>query len=177
MKLHIGAGEKYLPGYKHMDIIDRPHIDYIGDAEDLSFLPDNSLDEIYACHILEHFKRVQIENVLIEWHKKITGGGRLRLAVPNFEAIFEEYGQNRNLDSLMGLLYGGQNYDYNFHYQTFDIARLKGLLENVGFIHVQKYDWRKFLPADYDDYSKAYLPHMDFENGRLMSLNVIATKG
>ena len=27
-----------------------------------------------------------------------------------------------------------------------------------------------------DDCSRAYLPHMDFENGRLMSLNVVARK-
>jgi len=78
MKLHIGAGEKYLPGYKHMDIIKRPHIDYVGDVGDLSFLQDSSVDEIYACHILEHFNRNEVEDVLLEWNRVLTksfGGG------------------------------------------------------------------------------------------------------
>ena len=177
MKLHIGAGEKYLSGYKHMDIIKRPHIDYVGDAGDLSFIADDSLEEIYACHILEHFKRNEVEIVLGEWYKKLSSQGVLRLAVPNFEAVMNEYIQNRNLDSLMGLLYGGQNYNYNFHYQAFDYPRLRKLLERIGFTYICKYDWRNFLPTQYDDFSRAYMPHMDFENGRLMSLNIIAKKG
>jgi len=53
---------------------------------------------------------------------------------------------------------------------------MRGLLEDADFSGVAKYDWREFLPPDYDDYSRAYLPHMDFENGRQMSLNVVATK-
>ena len=103
-------------------------------------------------------------------------GGFLRIAVPNFEAIVEEYLSSRNLELVMGLLYGGQNYEYNFHYQTYDFKRLADLLTDAGFSDVQLYDWREFLPAGYDDFSRAYLPHMDFEHGRLMSLNVVATK-
>ena len=30
--------------------------------------------------------------------------------------------------------------------------------------------------GDNDDYSKYYLPHMDFEKGELMSLNIICKK-
>jgi len=176
MKLHIGAGEKYLPGYKHMDIIKRPHIDYVGNASDLSFLEEGVVNEIYACHILEHFNRNEIESVLHEWHRVLCKTGILRIAVPSFEAIAAEYMQSKNLISVLGLLYGGQNYEYNFHYQTFDFARLEQILASVGFTDICKYDWQDFLPNDYDDFSRAYLPHMDFSNGRLMSLNVIATK-
>jgi predicted SAM-dependent methyltransferase len=177
MKLHIGAGDKFLPGYKHMDVISRPHIDYVGDAGDLSFLSDDSVEEIYACHILEHFGRHEVAGVLAEWYKKLARGGTLRISVPDFEAIMAEYAQGANLERLIGLLYGGQNYKYNFHYQAYDFPRLKGLLEDAGFINISTYDWRDFLPAGYDDYSRAYMPHMDFENGRLMSLNVMAVKG
>lgn len=77
----------------------------------------------------------------------------------------------------MGLLYGGQNYEFNFHYQVFDFLLLKNLLEKNGFRDVERYDWRDFLPDNFDDFSRAYLPHMDFEHGRLMSLNVVTVKG
>jgi len=176
MKLHIGCGERYLPGYRHVDIIDCGHIDYLADAGSLSFIDDGAVTEIYACHILEHFKRHEIDGVLSEWDRVLCGGGILRLAVPDFEAIVTYYQENKNLYGILGLLYGGQNYEYNFHFQVFDFKRSKELLEKAGFTNITIYDWREFLPEGYDDYSRAYLPHMDFKNGRLMSLNILAEK-
>lgn len=178
MKLHIGCGEKYLTGFKHMDVIKREHIDYIGDAGCLSFLENGCVDEIYACHVLEHFNRNEIGDVLTEWNRVLCTGGYLRMAVPNFKAISAEYEKNGDLNAVLGLLYGGQNYEYNFHFQVYDFVRIRDLLEKAGtgFTDIHEYDWRIFLPTDYDDYSRAYLPHMDFENGRLMSLNILATK-
>ena len=161
-----------------MDIIKRDHIDYVGDAGNLPFLTDGCISEIYACHVLEHFNRNEIENVLTEWNRVLRKGGQLRLAVPDFEAIVEEYAKSKNMNIILGLLYGGQNYEYNFHYQTYDFIRMRELLESAGsgFKDIHKYNWHDFLPAGYDDYSRAYLPHMDFDNGRLMSLNILATK-
>ena len=177
MKLHIGAGERYLPGYKHLDIIDRPHIDYVCDIRDLSRFADETVVEIYACHVLEHVNRHEILDMLKEWHRVTMRGGVLRLAVPDFKAIVDEYISGGTLDSVLGLLYGGQDYEYNFHYQTYDLDRLSILLTKAGFGNIKEYDWRMFLPEDYDDFSKAYLPHKDFENGRHMSLNIVASKG
>jgi predicted SAM-dependent methyltransferase len=159
-----------------MDAIPAGHVDYVGDAGDLSFLPDDSIDEIYACHILEHFKRHEIADVLNMWHTKIKPGGILRISVPDFAAITAEYNAARNLDSVLGLLYGGQNYAYNYHFQAYDMKRLECLLHDAGFGDLTLYDWQDFLPDGYDDYSRAYLPHMDVENGRLMSLNAVAVK-
>lgn len=179
MKLHVGCGERFLPGWKHLDARKFPHVDYVTDKLDkLDMFADNSVEEIYACHVLEHFTRAEMRSggVLQEWHRVLKSGGVLRIAVPNFEAIVEEYLSSGNLELVMGLLYGGQNYEYNFHYQTYDFKRLSDLLTRAGFSQVKRYDWRDFLPPNYDDYSRSYLPHMDFEHGRLMSLNVIAIK-
>ena len=46
------------------------------------------------------------------------------------------------------------------------------MLEQVGFTDVKRYDWRATEHAEIDDYSQAYHPHMDKENGVLVSLNV-----
>jgi predicted SAM-dependent methyltransferase len=176
MKLHIGCGQKYLPGYKHIDVLESEHIDYICDARQLKMIADNSVSEIYACHILEHVERKDLIMVLKEWQRVLSYGGKVRIAVPDFEAVTNEYIANKNLNSLQGLIYGGQTYEYNFHYVAFDYEMLKTVLESAGFRSVARYDWRDFLPADYDDYSRAYIPHMDFDDGRLMSLNVEAYK-
>ena len=53
---------------------------------------------------------------------------------------------------------------------------LKELLESVGFINVRLYNWRDTGHSKFDDHSQAYLPHMDNDNGTLISLNVDGVK-
>jgi len=49
-----------------------------------------------------------------------------------------------------------------------------------GFKNIEKYNWWEFEPftndPEYDDFSAAYLPHLDKENGRLMTLNLKGKK-
>ena len=47
---------------------------------------------------------------------------------------------------------------------------------HIGFKDVYKYDWRQTEHSYIDDYTQSYLPHMDKENGTLLSLNVEAIK-
>ncbi len=176
MKLHIGCGKKYIVGYKHLDVIDFEHVDFVCDTRKLSMIEDESVSEIYACHILEHVERNEVVEVLREWNRVLKVDGVLRVAVPDFESVVAEYQEKKDLQCFQGLLYGGQTYDYNYHHVAFDFIVLNAFLMEAGFSGVERYDWRDFLPEDYDDYSRSYLPHMDFENGRLMSLNVVATK-
>ena len=176
MKLHIGCGQKFLPGYKHLDVLESEHIDFVCDASNLEMIDDESVSEIYACHILEHVRRDDALSVLQEWCRVLASDGEIRIAVPDFEAVAAEYALSKDASKLQGLLYGGQNYEYNFHYVAYDFEMLRGLLKDAGFEGVERYDWRDFLPPDYDDFSRAYLPHMDVDNGRLMSLNLKATK-
>ncbi|GHV42329.1 hypothetical protein FACS189490_11050 [Clostridia bacterium] len=176
MKLHLGCGKRYLPGWTHIDLAEFPHIDYRQPIEDLSNFETGSVEQIYACHCLEHFGRHKVQAVLNEWARVTKPGGVIHLAVPNMEAVVAHYAEHADLPVLLGFLVGGQNDDYDYHYCCFDFKFLKGLLENAGFVSVEKYDWSEFLPEGFDDYSRAYLPHMEFQNGTLMSLNVTARK-
>ncbi|GHV06380.1 hypothetical protein AGMMS50229_11090 [Campylobacterota bacterium] len=77
MKLHLGCGKRYIPGFVHIDAVDYPHIDHVATIDTLSFIPDNSVELIYACHVLEHFKRRDLAKVLAEWRRVLldNGGG------------------------------------------------------------------------------------------------------
>lgn len=177
MKLHLGCGPRYIPGFKHIDIIEHPHIDLVTSIDDLSMIEANSCDLVYACHVLEHFKRRTVNRVLEEWNRVLKPGGILRLALPDFEACAKLYVAGKaTLHEVTGPIVGGQTYLYNFHYSIFDFASLKIMLEETGYTDVKRYDWRKTEHADVDDFSQAYLPHMDKENGTLVSLNVEAAK-
>ena len=79
----------------------------------------------------------------------------------------------KDLKSLMGMLYGGQDYDENFHHVIFDFNTLSQDLKDIGFKSTQTWDT---MEMNIDDFSKSFLPHMDFKNGKLMSLNIFATK-
>jgi predicted SAM-dependent methyltransferase len=176
MKLHLGCGNKFIPGYTHIDIVPHEHIDHVSSIDNLSFIQNNSVEVIYTCHVLEHFKRSQTKSVLTEWFRILTPGGILRLSVPDFESICKVYSKTKDINLVIGPLFGGQTYLYNIHYNIFDFQSLSALLRDVGFKSVQKYDPFLTEHASVDDYSRAYIPHMDFQNGTCISLNVEATK-
>lgn len=176
MKLHLGCGNRYIEGYVHIDAVEFDHIDHIGQIDQLPYIATDSVDLIYACHVLEHFKRNDFERVLIEWNRVLKPKGILRLAVPDFEMVTYLYNKNKNLNEVIGLVLGKQDYLYNIHYNIFDFNSLKSSLLKVGFVNVDRYDWRDTEHSHVDDYSQAYIPHMDKENGILVSLNVECEK-
>jgi hypothetical protein len=182
LKLNLGCGDRKIHGFVNIDarkevcpdkVLDITRIDeYYADVE-----------LIYACHVLEHFPKTAFtfqpttyKEVLQSWYNCLADGGVLRLAVPDFRAVCAHYNKTGDLEVLHTLLYGGQKYDFDFHYHTWDYPALKKDLHEVGFKKVNSYCWQETEHSYIDDYSQAYLPHMDKATGRLMSLNVEAAK-
>ncbi len=178
MKLHLGCGRKYIEGFKHVDLQDFKHIDYKTSVDKLDFAKDNSIELIYASHLLEHFGRHEYKNVLKEWFRVLEPNGILRLSVPSFDAVVKYYSEkDDDLELFLGLLVGGQKVgEYDYHKMIFDKKSLTNVLRDIGFSSIQEYDWKKTEHNNIDDFSQAYLPHMDKENGMLMSLNLEAVK-
>ena len=174
-KLHLGCSVKHIPGWFHVDALDFEHIDHRGPVEDLSFIADGSVSLIYAAHVLEHFGRKTYLDVLKEWRRVLEPGGVLRLAVPDFGAAARLYMSGtlpRGIEDVRGLVSGGQRDKYDFHGMIFDEADLTRALKEAGFSTVRPWDWRTTEHSWLDDYSQAYMPHMDKENGTLVSLNL-----
>jgi predicted SAM-dependent methyltransferase len=179
MNLHLGCGAKYIPGFVHIDIEPLPHVDYVNAAERLDFLRDNMVDLIYACHLLEHYGRQEVRDVLGEWYRVLKPGGVLRVAVPDFAAVCHLYdteGLKDGYSGLVGLVCGGQRNCRDFHKMIFDEPLLRSLLTATGFREVRPWDWRHTEHAAIDDYSQAYIPHLDKTHGSLMSLNLEGVK-
>jgi predicted SAM-dependent methyltransferase len=177
MKLHLGCGKKYIKGFLHVDLLDLSHIDYKTSVNNLSFAKYNTVDLIYSSHVLEHFGRNEYKDVLLEWYRVLKIGGILRISVPDFKAVVDHYNKERNIELLLGLVIGGQKLgEYDYHQMIFDESLLKRELKDIGFKSVSKYNWKDVCHSDIDDFSQAYLPHMDKKNGMLMSLNIEATK-
>ena len=180
-KLHLGCGERYLNGYLHIDINKFDHIDHITSVDNLSMFDDNSIDEIYASHVLEYFDKFESISVLSEWYRVLKKDGTLRLAVPNFSSLIEVYKSTNEINNVIGPIIGRWKINDDeiiYHRQIFDSLSLTTQLNEVGFYDVKEWDWRKFISQqpDFDDHSQAYFPHMDKDNGIHVSLNLIAKK-
>lgn len=174
-KVHIGTGRNYLPGWTNVDIFSSVRADVYADMTALPF-PRESVEIIYACHVLEHAHRHMVLATLTHWRDLLKADGVLRLAVPDFKACVDWYTKSARLDDITGLLWGGQNHPKNNHFIGFDMNTLDMALRQIGFAEIRPWDWRTTEHAQFDDFSQCYLPHMDKENGMHMSLNLEAVK-
>ena len=185
VKLHLGCGKRFLPGFIHIDIDNLEHVDYCTTIDNLSMFDDNSVSEIYTCGAIGYYDIEEIKSLLFEWRRVLVVGGKLRISVVDFEKQIELYlKSNKCLDSIgvLGPIFGKWHYtDSNgkssvvYKKTALDFKLLKKILESNGFCNYKKYDWKVFLPKDYDDYSRAYVPHND-ESGTHIMLNVECEK-
>jgi predicted SAM-dependent methyltransferase len=179
MKIHLGCGKRYIPGFVHVDGVKFPHVDYVQDVRSLPEFPSDSADLIYACQVFEYFDREEGPIVLNEWKRVLKPQGILRLSVPNFETIVRLYAAGFTLDYFLGTLYGRipqKTGDYIYHRTTYDDTSLRRVLASAGFTAIEPWDWRATEHAAVDDFSQAYFPHMDKERGMLFNLNMQARK-
>ena len=82
------------------------------------------------------------------------------------------------LSKFLGPLYGKMPMGNKtiYHKTVYDFLDLEKVLKSCNFREVRKYDWQDTEHAQFDDHSQAYIPHMDKENGTLISLNIEAVK-
>lgn len=124
LKLDLGAGSVSQPGFTPM-----------GSAHGTDIFPlrwpDASVDEIRASHCLEHFPKSQRDDVLREWVRVLKPGGRLRVAVPDFEKIAQNY-----LDGVAqpteAFVMGGQTDALDYHKALFDSRTLRKAMSDAG---------------------------------------------
>jgi len=165
-----------LNGWVHVDVSDYEHIDFNQSIRDLSMFSDNTVETIYSSHALEYFDRTEVVSVLTEWRRVLTKTGMLYLAVPDFVSLIRIYSEKGDLGNILGPLFGKMNSGIAnqliYHKTVYDVSSLSLLLQECGFINVEKYDPVQFLSEidkDYDDHSLAFFPHMD-RNGIQVSL-------
>ncbi len=117
MKLNIGCNDLPLHDFINIDSDPRVKPDVVADA---SFLPyaNDSVDEIYAGHLLEHF--AHNERVLAEWHRVLRPGGKITVTVPDTEKSLKLYAEGKmSLDLLNQVVFGADDRDLQNHHQIF----------------------------------------------------------
>lgn len=178
-RLHLGCGPIRLSGFCNVDIVSTEATDIIDDVSKLRYFPVNYAEEIYACHVLEHFPHAEIPPILARWHAVLKPGGILRISVPDIDRLVKIYMDNwqhfqtPGNSPWVGLIYGGQGVPYDFHKTGFNFCWLKFLMEKAGFHSIAEYPHEPhFAGGDIRDGSFAGLETF----AQYVSLNILGYK-
>lgn len=176
-KLHLGCGNIYIKGWVNVDVLQTGATDIVMDIKKLPGIKHNSVKEIYACHVLEHFSTKEVIEILRRWNQVLIPGGKLRISVPDLDAITRIYQKNIKHFQTPGnqpwvaLIYGGQKDEYDFHKTGFNECWLKYILEKNDYEKAERYENNPHFIGDMIDNSLANLPF-----GEYISLNMLCYK-
>ena len=131
-KLNLGCGDKLINGYINVDLVtERAGVtpDVNCDIRKLTVFDTDYADEILAVHVIEHFWRWEVEDILAEWVRVLKPNGKLILECPNLISACEEFLKDPDASKKF-LSIGDASYDQNLPKE--EIASL-GVLANAIF--------------------------------------------
>ncbi len=133
VRLNLGAGHICFDDYINVDERQIRNIDIVADVRELPFT-EQSVDEIYASHIIEHFTRHEFETVILPyWYRLLKAGGKIRVILPDLESMIEHYkNQQYEIGELREVLYGLQEYPGDVHYALYGQNELKEMFGRSG---------------------------------------------
>ncbi len=124
VRLNLGSGAVPLEGWDNLDIKD-------GRGAYPLEVPDGSVDEIRASHVLEHFSHTMTGAIVKHWVDKLAPGGVLRIAVPDFEQVAKRYLAGEPIN-VQGYAMGGHVDAYDRHGALFDRECLAEVMADAG---------------------------------------------
>lgn len=83
MMLHLGCGNVRIEQFVNIDCRPTEATDVVTAAWDLGSIPSESVEYIYARHMLEHLSAGDARRALIEWRRVLRAGGIVHIVVPD----------------------------------------------------------------------------------------------
>lgn len=156
LKLHLGCGEKYLPGYVNIDFPQSQHrvmkvkADIYADFRELSY-EAGSVAEIRSHHVLEHYSRAEALKILLLWRRWLKPGGSLVVETPDFWAsvVYYLFGGFREKMEIGRHIFGSQEAEWAYHKDFWDKKKYRYILPLLGF---EKIKFKRFS----NDVTKKY---------------------
>ena len=169
MKINIG-GESKKEGWKILNIQKKPDVDFIGNINNLDQFENESCEEIYASHIIEHIDQKTVLNTLKEINRILKKNGKFYISVPDMDSLCHFFisplADKKIKFHVMRMIFGGQVDEYDYHYFGWNFQFLHDYLNEANFSKVERV--HSFgLFNDTSDHKPYGFP---------ISLNVIATK-
>jgi hypothetical protein len=133
VRLNLGCGHIPLEGYLNVDSRALPGVDLVASVGKLPF-DVGEVAEIHSAHVLEHFPDEELQRRLLPyWVSLLRPGGTFRAIVPDAGAMIEQYARGEyDYTSLRDVLYGGQEYEGDFHFNMFTTESMAEILVHAG---------------------------------------------
>ena len=141
LRLHLGCGQRRLPGFVNIDHNRSEATDYVSDIAKLP-CPPSSVERIEAYHVIEHIPINTVRDVLAHWKELLQQGGTLVLECPDLDADIREL-QEGNHERMFSI-FGRQRFPGDVHHWGYTETSLTGLLHELGYVNA-----RALPPTDY----------------------------
>ena len=137
MKLHLGCGSKKLEGWVNIDSVPDYSPDLVHNLRNRLPYENNSVDEVLAEDILEHFDKYERYFIFFDWIRVLKLNGTITVQVPNFRAVLFKgavksiLGRTTNI--LIDFIYGETMFNskyYTGHYGIHKFAYTWNSLTN-----------------------------------------------
>lgn len=140
LKLNLGCGNVRLEGFTNIDCNPAYEPDQLCLVQDLHYQED-SVDEIVAYDIIEHFDRNEFPKVLNHWFKLLKKDGVLHLRTPDIDRLVRLYAinlfcqipSNMTADRLAWHLFSEHEIDKMGHKWIFNKESMATALSIAGF--------------------------------------------
>lgn len=144
IKVEIGGGIHKRPGFVSCDIRKLPTTDYVCNADRLPF-EDESVDELYSRHFIEHLTLREFLKTLAEWNRVLKKEGELYIVCPNLlwhlkqildgshKSFYEKDRGHNDRYWGYGSLFGWQQDKYDIHKFGYYYELLSDIIAEFGF--------------------------------------------
>lgn len=138
LRLNLGCGHLPMADYVNVDMRELPGVDVVAPIDQLPF-DDGTVTEIHSAHVLEHFPQEDLQRRLLPyWRDKLEPGGVFRATVPDGVSMLDGHARGEiPYEDLRAVLYGGQEYEGDFHFTMFGAETLSALLAEAGFTDIE----------------------------------------
>lgn len=138
-RLNLGSGPFPMAGFVNIDQFENVNPDLCCDVLSLPYEP-GTVSEIYAGHILEHFRFDEGKKALRYWYMLLRPGGIISVVVPDFDFLVQEYVKNPTPENLIVL---NDTYIYSGiqpspHQYAYSAALVKKVMTDAGFINIER---------------------------------------
>lgn len=147
VKLHLGCGTVYLPGYVNIDYpldqqtsqhAPQTPVDLYADITTLHYEP-GSVEEVRLHHVFEHFDRPTALRLLVEWYDWLGEDGTLTIETPDFDRCVRAYlfGNSISKGKALRHIFGSHDAHWAVHYDGWGKSKFKSYLTALGYGNIK----------------------------------------
>lgn len=109
-----------------------------------------TFDIVHSSHVLEHFPYRLWKAVLLEWLRMVKQDGQIWFRLPNILWAVNRIYEDKVIDQhVLNVLWGGQDGEFNFHYNGLTPQTMQLALSDFGFeiFHYEEFNYNMTIGA------------------------------